>query len=255
MKKMASLLQYMNQKLCTTLPLAMVLILFTFAASGIHAQSDGLPTETKRLLKLLSEFEAREQQKFDEAVTEKRKKVIEALKKQLKATTRDGHLAKALLIQKEIKRLQDLVQVDVPSSLIPFSISFEKNGSAYNPVKRPSEFFIDRNQERGKLILKFKHDQLPSLLVGDYKIELVFKVANAESADSTDSATVKWGNVILGRKKGLKQGEKIIIEIDAWKIRSDSSELVLELSCSGDDGYTVQLEGAENSPVMQLTPK
>ena len=75
----------------------------------LPAQSKPLPDETRSLLDNLEQWEFQEKVHLEEKLKEKRKQVIEALRRQQASYTRQGDLDTALAIKKRADELEALV--------------------------------------------------------------------------------------------------------------------------------------------------
>ena len=223
------------------IPIPCLFITLASLAVGsiVSAAEPELPSESKRLLKLLDEYEARQQKRVDELVASKQKEVIAILEKHLKQKMKNGQLDSALAIRKEIEHLQKLTVGDIPDSLELTGEKFIPSGKVKPWDKVSTYYVIDRDKDGGKLLLEFAHKDLAKMLNAYKMVSLHLTAANLEFADSVDTLVVRNKNKILARKIGVKKSEKIKILLETWKLSVVDGKLSIMIENTGSDGISL----------------
>lgn len=226
-----------------------ILILCAFLISPCLAEAD-LPSESTRLINLLKNFEAKEQQKADAIIDKKRLEVIQSLTRQLKQRTKNGQLDLALSIRTEIEKIERRVYGSLPSQIKANNMVYKKKTLAAKLGKNNGLFAIDNDGEGGKLNLVFEHAKLAKFLSAHKKIKLVFRVAESQYAGSLDTIILRHKNKILVTKKGVKRGELVSLSFEPWLLVGILDVAELELSNSGSDGLIIKGYTLKDGPVL-----
>jgi hypothetical protein len=211
-----------------------------------------LPREAKRLISLLETYEKKERARIEEIISKKRKEVIVALKKQVRAYTKRGDLEGAVLVKAEVVRLLTLNRMGIPDLIRPKSYSLEKNGKLYNPAEMPQDFAVDGDKEKGKITLNIEHEDLARIIDSAKVIYLVFHISEIKSAETEGTLVAKVSGRVVGQLKGAQRGALAKIKIDPWKIGNLNTKLSIALECLAEDGITVVLGAGSKSPHLEI---
>ena len=228
--------------------LLVIIIAFnTQSAIAEETDTDKLPSDSQYLVDRLAEYEQREKDKLKKTLDKKRGEVLTILKKHFKSRTKNGQLDQALAIRKKINQIEALLPQPIPKRLFATNKTYVHNGQPLSPEKlgisskSPVFFSVDGNDGQGKIILNFKHPQIDKMFNSSKAVYLELQIADRNQADTVDSVVVKYNGRIIGKKLGPKQGEKVKIKLESWKVTPRRSSITLTIENSGPDAFNVQV--------------
>ncbi len=214
-----------------------------------------LPGSSIHLVSRLAEFEIREKQKLEQVLNSKRKEVLVILRKHFKQSTKNGNLEQAIAIRSEIERIEALLVRFMPSRISPTITQYETNNGITKPEEIPVFFYIDGDQAKGRVHLKFKHPKLEQLFNTYDRIELEIQAANTNEAASIGGLLVKHKKKKIGEHIGIKRNEKVLINLEYWKISNIGDELDLVLECNSKDGVVIDTKKSQQTIALVFWKK
>ncbi len=238
-----------------TIQYSILITVMVILPSWVTAQTTKLPVESETLIKRLKEYELKELQRAKYLIDRKRAEVLVILKKHLRVRTKNGDLDKALAIRKEIKKLELLLGAELPTSLLVSNEKYYHGEKGVRSSRVKDVFVLDGDQDKGRMLVEFKHDNLRRMIEMNDSIELHIGVSHNEFSDTGGAISVSCNGKIVGSKKGAKRGEVIVIPLDIWKVVGVRDSLSILLECSSNDGVTLICKGNKNSAVLVFSKK